>query len=444
MSLRPVLAALFALALLLAAPARAVESPDYDKEARITLDKDRYLRIFFWSQFWARFNENNPDTAVRGRPAVDTFDAGLRRTRMVFFGQITPRIRGLIHLGINNQGTFTGGISTSTGLKPQIFFHEAEGEYELVQNNVLWVGGGIHFWGGPQRFSGASTATILGLDLPLINFPTIDLADQFGRNMGVFAKGKLAERLDYRVSFNNSFATPTGTPAEGRADFSPTQRTFNVQGYVSWDFLEIESNVLPYHQGTYLGKKRIFNIGVGGYFSPNATASLTNGMLDSHDILLLSADTFLDIPIGPANGALTAYFVYSHFDYGPNYLRNVGALNPSSTLVAGTTGSINGPGNGVPILGTGNLYFIQAGYLLPDVLPGFRLQPYASLGAYDFERLADAVLLPDAGVNIMPSGHHFKFTANYRSRPIYENVPEGRPRVTQRKNEVTVQVQVLF
>ncbi|MFN3876037.1 MAG: porin, partial [Flavobacteriales bacterium] len=34
-------------------------------------------------------------------------------------------------------------------------------------------------------------------------------------------------------------------------------------GYLMWQFLEQESNVLPFTVGTYVGTKKVFNIGAG-------------------------------------------------------------------------------------------------------------------------------------------------------------------------------------
>jgi hypothetical protein len=427
---------------LVAGPARAVPPPDVtDKEARIEIGEERFLRIFFWNQFWARFNENNPGSVVRGEVERETVDVALRRTRFILFGQVAPRLRALMHVGINNQGTEVGGFGPGVH-RPQLFFHDVWGEYRVLDES-LYVGAGLVFWGGPSRLATASTITFLGLDAPIFNWPAIDRLDQFGRTLGVYAKGKLLERFDYRVSFTQPFVPP-GTPGERIADFDPRANTFIAQGYFKYDFLEVESNILPFAVGTWLGKKRVLNVGAGFYFSPGAMAFLEAGERRRADVRLFSVDGFTEQPLG-GGSSFTGYASVSRYDFGPNYVRSIGILNPSpGTAPEGPT-SFNGPGNAVPLIGTGWLLFAQVGYLLPDVLGrAGQLQPYISFSALSFERLADPVLLPDVGCNWYLVGQHAKLTLNYRGRPVFQVVGEGRPEVTQRRSEVTLQAQVYF
>ena len=46
-----------------------------------------YVKFTFTNQTWLRFNDNNPGSTVLGDAASQTFDIGLRRTRMQLFGQ---------------------------------------------------------------------------------------------------------------------------------------------------------------------------------------------------------------------------------------------------------------------------------------------------------------------------------------------------------------------
>ena len=48
------------------------------------------------------------------------------------------------------------------------------------------------------------------------------------------------------------------------------------QGYVSWEFLEQESNLLPFNVGTYLGTKRVFNLGGGFFYNQDGMVSRSN------------------------------------------------------------------------------------------------------------------------------------------------------------------------
>ena len=106
--------------------------------------------------------------------------------------------------------------------------------------------------------------------------------------------------------------------------------------YVEYQFLDNESNLLPFKVGTYLGTKRVFNIGVGFYSQSKGTKSSVNGKLESHNVNLLSVDAFLDMPFGDKtkNSAVTAYAGYFNYNFGPNYIRNIGIMNEGAVNAA--------------------------------------------------------------------------------------------------------------
>ena len=64
------------------------------QEMRFNLNPtgDRYVKLTFTNQLWLRANQSNPGTLVMGESAPNTFDIGLRRTRMQLFGQVTDRM----------------------------------------------------------------------------------------------------------------------------------------------------------------------------------------------------------------------------------------------------------------------------------------------------------------------------------------------------------------
>ncbi|WP_167516961.1 hypothetical protein [Hydrotalea flava] len=47
-----------------------------------------YFQFTFLNQTWLRYNQNNPGTLVEGEVRKNTFDIGLRRTRIQMFGEI--------------------------------------------------------------------------------------------------------------------------------------------------------------------------------------------------------------------------------------------------------------------------------------------------------------------------------------------------------------------
>jgi hypothetical protein len=90
------------------------------------------------------------------------------------------------------------------------------------------------------------------------------------------------------------------------------------------------------------------------------------------------------MPIGKKENkmAVTAYSVLYDYDFGPNYLRNVGIMNIGS-VDPNFTGSraIAGAGNAQPTMGSGNIWYTQAGVLLPckEAKPKIRIQPLVLL-----------------------------------------------------------------
>ena len=56
--------------------ATAETNKGYAQGARINLSDDSYLRLLFWTQFWARAIEVNPGTTVNGHDDNWQFDLG--------------------------------------------------------------------------------------------------------------------------------------------------------------------------------------------------------------------------------------------------------------------------------------------------------------------------------------------------------------------------------
>ncbi|UOR07126.1 hypothetical protein MUN82_08490 [Hymenobacter aerilatus] len=458
-----------------AAPATIpTETVPYGQGMKVNLSPDgtKYLRFITWHQIWTRYTENNTGTLrAPNKPQADQLDFAIRRSRLIVLSQLNPRFLVYTHIGINNQTAVSGGLAPTTdGKKPQLFVHEAVVEYKV--NKYLNLGAGMHYQNGLSRMTRSSTINFLTLDAPLTNWPTIEAIDQFVRGIGVYGKGRIG-KLDYVLSVNESMltnqtgalSTPlglgvtsgTGTAAintgTNTAQYNPQGTHHIYQGYFSWEFLDQEANLLPFNVGTYLGAKRVFNIGAGFFYNHNgmvsrgtdnvATAAQiatpTTIATTKHDIALFSADVFFDTPINKDAGtALTVYGVYYNYNMGPNHVRFIGAANPG-------WGTDARRGNAVPHSGTGNVGYVQAGYLLPKNLlgPKLRLQPYAAhlLAGYEGLRRSNGeqknVNIFDAGANFYIDGHNAKFTLNYRARPDFTNVNDVKYRP-----EITLQTQV--
>lgn len=463
----------------------------------ISPDGSKYVRLLAWTQVYARYNENNTNTLrAPGQLKESQLDFGIRRSRLVILAQLNPRFLIYTHLGINNQNAVSGGVApTIDGKKPQFFIHEAVTEYKV--NKYLNLGAGLHYYNGISRLSSASTTSILTMDLPLTNFPTIDVLDQFARWLGVFAKGR-AGKFDYRVSMSDPFLTnlptnvnfvaggvQTGNPlglgvtttdattgistntGTNVANYNPQNVSHVYQGYFSYNFFEPEANLLPYMQGTYLGTKKVLSIGTGFMYNQDGMFSRSSGsavQLNSftsatdlfrqvpttkHDIKLFGADIFYDTPLDTARRtAVTFYGVYYNYDFGPNYVRFVGAENPGYGAVATR-------GNAVPQSGTGGSVYGQLGFLMGKNTLGkkARLQPYVAYLHSNYEGLhnrageVQGVNVYDAGFNLLLDGHNAKVTLNIRERPDFNVTTVGGVGVAgevQYRPEITLQTQVFL
>ena len=151
-------------------PSASVIAPgkSHDKEVlkfNLCEDGSRYFQVTFLNQTWLRYNQSNKGTAVLGNETQETFDIGLRRTRIQLFGQITPQVFLYFQFGQNN---FNYAFNAAGGnRKLAAFFHDAVCEYKISHNNALKIGGGLTITNGLSRFSQPSIGTIMTLDVPV-------------------------------------------------------------------------------------------------------------------------------------------------------------------------------------------------------------------------------------------------------------------------------------
>ena len=417
-------------------------SPDYGNGLKLNLNPegDKYVRFILWNQIWLRNTEMNPGTMIADEATKNSWNIGNRRLRALAYAQITKRYMVLMHFGINNQTFINGGGSGSTGTggygngkKPQMFFHDVWNEYAVVLPGEagkfsLSIGAGLHYYMGLSRMTMASTLNFLTVDSPIFTWPLIDNSDQFARQMGMFAKGKYG-KFEYRFSLNKPFATNLApvdvtNPAARVAIDNNGNPEFSKAGYVEYQFLDSESNLLPFKVGSYLGTKKVFNLGAGFYHQKDGTRTSVNSQIEKHDIALYAIDAFADLPLGNAKNkmALSAYAGFYNYNFGPNYLRNLGIMNVGSNdpNFIGDK-AIAGPGNLQPMIGSGNIYYLQAGLLLPSNAdkPKIRIQPFAAYTNKNFKALENSSSQFDVGANWFIDGHHAKLTTQYSTRPTY-------------------------
>ncbi|TDE11119.1 hypothetical protein [Dyadobacter psychrotolerans] len=394
-----------------------------------------YVKITFINQTWLRLNENNPGTTVLTDPATNTFDIGLRRTRMQLFGQITDRIFFYTQFGMNNFNKVNGfpGYNTTgtpSNRKIAAFFHDALGEYEVLRkgNSFIRLGGGLTIVNGLSRFSQPGIGTIMTMDVPIFAQTTVDQTDQFSRKLAVYSRGQVG-KINFRVSVADPFPIETNgsvPPALGvNSVFAQKRHKKQFDGLLIYNIFDTEDNTTPgYMTGTYLGKRKILNIEAGFITQKNGTWRKEGADTLYSNMKLWSVATYADMPVNKEKGtAVSGYAGYFRTDYGKGYLRYNGSMNPATGTTMPITGVSGTQGNAYPMFGTGNVIYAQAGYKLKDGLLGRQgtLMPFASLQHSDYERLKDPMNLYNLGINWLIKGHNGKLTLNYENRPVYRS-----------------------
>lgn len=429
-----------------------------DLTIKLDHNNSKFIKFGFNSQIWFRSIENNPGTLVNELPQENTFDVGLRRMRLTMQAQLSPWYKIFFHVGINNQSFITGGGSgtgaVGAGKKPQIFFMDAYNELTIVpevnlntleRNNFnMHLGAGLHAVNGISRLSNISTSKILMGDLPIFNYPNIEMSDQFARQLGVFTRGQFHD-FDYRFAVNKPFATSL-KPEIGQIVENNQLGKLSYNGYVMYQFLDKESTSSPYFSGFYLGTKKVFNIGAGFYSTKEASLEQSaEGIFKRYNHQVLSADVFLDTPIGQREKgmSLNMYSVVYKYNYGKNFVRNIGIMNPG-TIDANFTGStaLEGAGNARNMFGTGNVWFTQAAVVLPkQISKSLKIQPFVGFTYKKLDALNEVGYYYDFGLNLFIFSQNARLTYNYASRPIYD---KNNKTVFDRKGEHIIMLQVNF
>lgn len=439
---------------ILSASLCAQSAPEKDAlKYNLNSDGSHFFQVTFLNQTWLRFNQSNPGTLVEGIAKDNTFDIGLRRTRLQMFGQITDKVFVYFQFGQNN---FNAQYALNNNRKFAAFFHDALCEYKVLKGNQLKLGGGLTIANGLSRFSQPSIGSIVTLDVPVFAQTTVDQIDEFSRKLSVYARGQVG-KFDYRFVLSDPFpisSAGVALPAISKnAGFAQIGHHLQTQGYLIYQFFDHEQHLTPYMTGTYLGKKKIFNLAVGGIVQPKATWTLNPERNDTayQNMRHFAVESFLDMPLNKEKeSAISAYAGYFITNYGDNYLRYNGIMNPASSSSLNATNAITGQGplygNAYPMFGTGKVIYAQLGYLLPKTLlkNNRKLMPYASATLAKYDRLEGLWTNTfNAGLNYFMYGHKSKVTLDYQNRPSYK-VNTGAVESDKRLSSLTMQYQIFF
>jgi hypothetical protein len=408
-----------------------------------------YLKLNFVNQVWIRFNESNPGTMVNKELQDHTFDIGIRRLRLIMQGYLTDRVYLFVQFGQNN-------LSYLDNRKAGAFFHDANVDYYIVPKKFAF-GTGLASWGGVARYSAPTVSGIVGMDAPIYQQFTNDVNDQFLRRLSVYTHGLLG-KFSYRLALSKpmdvakTFSSGV-VPLQDHATFSPKNTYLMTHGYFKYHFWDTETEDTGYHVGTHWSKKKMLTLGAGFAYQPDAVwygqnkNQITGIYADTtyQALKIFSTDVFFEMPLSDKGNAISLYGAWFNNDYGKNYVRNVGVMNPANAV--SSQGTFNGTGNFYPMQGTGNAYYLQGAYLCPRNMLGEKagtLVPYFQVYYGDFKRFKDPMIVYDLGINWAIHENKNKITLNYQSRPIFDTDANGDLTTSERKAMWVLQYQIAF
>ena len=364
-------------------------SPNYDGGLKVKLSEDgkKYFRILSWAQLQGVYSDDVPEESSK-------LNFNLRRARVLMYAQIDEKFLIVTHFGLNSLNA--NALSpVGKGDGAQLFFHDVWAQYNLSANHS--VGGGLHYFNGISRLNNQSTLNMMTLDNNRQSWSTLGLSDQFARHIGVFAKGKFG-KLQYRLAINDAIVNGLDTrdPEEVTSAVYAGKRLLGSKdagkayaGYFDYNFFDQESNFLPYKVGTYLGGKKVFNIGAGFFYHPKGSVIMEGTELKGEDVAIFAIDAFYDAPLGDNGSAITAYATYQSNDYGTDYLFSA--------------------------YGTGSMFYGHVGYVLPRDKTKVRYQPYVSFASNSYDAVDDNRNIFGIGANAYLNGHNSKLTFEYKN-----------------------------
>ena len=378
----------------------------------VAQEKKKLKPVIKWnvtSQIWLRYSDLNAGSLVNGEATNSFTDISIRRLRIPISSQITPKIYAYVGLGGNNYNFKEKAFALKV--------LDVYAEYRI--HKWLEIGLGKSGWRGLARLNVRSYKSLMGLDSPLFSLNTVNKTDDLGRMFGVWLKGQ-SGKFDYRLTFNRPFAV-TNVP-NGKVDFANNRPRILTSSYVKYQFFEHESNKSAYATGTYMQSKKVFNIGAGFQYQEKAMSD-GDALLSAtnlYDMKHWAVDSFLNLPLNN-NAAITAYLGYYNYDFGKDYVRNVGANNPTN----GGGLDFNGAGVAFPMIGTGTTWYTQFGYAFKETKilgQPVVIQPNIAVQSSNFDALENTMNVYDFTVNFYVNGSHGnKLSLGYQHRPIFDS-----------------------
>lgn len=386
----------------------------------------RYISFSGYAELWARYAQLNPGSMINNDRKSDVSDLSLRRVRVKMTYKPTEKLMFVLQGGTTN---------VNVNAKGSNYFDLLDAYAEYSFNDKIAFGAGRSTWRGLSRFTTGPLNTLL-YDLSAYAASNAGATDYTVRELSAYIKGQLG-KFDYRLVVADPYTMATADPKPNVSTFSKNSPHKDFSGYFRYAFLDTENISTPFNSGTYVGKKNVLSLGAGFDYIHNAMwhqDAAKNTVND--DMKSFAADLFYDAPLNKEKGtSVSAYAMAMHNDYGPNYIRYVGTNNPATSVDA-SLASLNGAGNAMPVIGTGNTYYLQLGGTLPYLnkeKKDLQLQPAVGIQLSDLKGLHDNAVIYDAGISLLMNGMSSRFTFDAQNRPVFTPDAANNAVVSDRK-----------
>ena len=288
----------------------AVSSPA--GAVKLKVADDTFINVRLLLQPWIELKNDPTVTATNPNLTDFTNDYFLRRTRVLFGGQVTKWVSFFMETDMPNWGRrgnwsvissakdATTGAMTSVNEVTGFFVQDAYVSIDLHESFHVAAGmlmlPFVHF----SRQSAANLHT-LDYHSTLLRYPTS--GDKVWRSTGVEVRGLLLKKkIDYRIAMTNGVADKTQMVAATYdsagvqitpAVMSNTNDAPRVTGRVAYNFFDAEEGF--FLGGTYLGKKKILSVGFAFDAQPGVFGSSLDGA--KRPYYAIGGDVFLDYPL---------------------------------------------------------------------------------------------------------------------------------------------------
>ncbi|UOE38762.1 MULTISPECIES: hypothetical protein [Chryseobacterium] len=400
-------------------------------------ERTRYISLSGYAELWARYTQLNPGSLINNQAKSDVSDLSLRRVRVKMTYKPTEKLMFVLQGGTTN---------VNMNAKGSNYFDLLDAYAEYGFSDKIAFGAGRSTWRGLSRFTTGPLNTLL-FDLPAYATSNAGATDYTVRELSAYIKGQLG-RFDYRLVLADPYTMATADPKVNVATFSKNAPGKDFSGYFRYAFLDKENISTPFNSGTYAGKKNVLSLGAGFDYIHNAMwhQDLDKNTIND-DMKNFAVDLFYDAPLNKEKGtSISAYGMAMHNDYGPNYIRYVGTNNPA-TSVDPKLATLNGAGNSMPVIGTGNTYYLQVGGTLPyfnKEKKNLQLQPAVGIQMSNLDALKDNVVIYDAGISLLMNGMSSRLTFDAQNRPIYTNSAMDNGIVSDRKWQFVLKYRIDF